>query len=137
MKKEQLRQEETITEKFRTNPWMVSTFVLIIICTILIIPKFVDTEEKSNIRDQAFLEELCSKVTSIPSWANKKGEIINSGYIPFGNQSKEFIDGLILEEIYFIYHPDCGWCHKQIEDFGEHWQRYLESGLTIDCSNVQ
>jgi len=133
MEKNPKIKEGKITKEFRTNPWMVSTFVLIIMCTILIIPKLVDTNE-SNIGNQTFLEELCSKVTSIPSWANKKGEIINSGYIPFGNQSKEFIDGLILEEIYFIYHPDCEWCHKQIEDFGEHWQRYNESGLAVDCT---
>jgi len=127
-------EEGTITEKSRNNPWMVSTVVLIILCIILIIPQFVDIEDKSNIRNQTFLEELCSKITSTPSWANKEGEIINSGYIPFGNQSKEFIDGLILEEIYFIYSNNCGWCLKQIEDFGEHWQRYNESGLTVDCT---
>jgi len=45
------------------------------------------------------------------------------------------VDQLIENQIVFVYSSGCSACHKQIEIFGEDWDRYFQTGLTIDCGS--
>jgi len=47
---------------------------------------------------------------------------------------ENLVDQLILNNIIFVYSSNCGACHKQIEIFGEDWEKYIQSGLTLDCA---
>jgi len=81
---------------------------------------------------------LCSKIQGTPAWADKDGNILSQGYTDFGlNKSTGVVDKLILDEITFIYKTGCGWCDMEIEFFGEDWNKYKDSGLTIDCAEEQ
>ena len=73
--------------------------------------------------------DLCSQVKAVPSWA-KEGVVVAGGYQLF---KPGMVDTLIEENITFLYSSTCGYCHKQIEDFGDDWQRYIDSGLTKEC----
>jgi len=85
--------------------------------------------------DLTFEEGLCAITTGTPSWYYSNGTLAGKGYIPFGNASLEIVDNyLIPNGFYFVYSENCGWCHKQIDDFGETWSNYVKSGLTIDCA---
>ena len=85
-----------------------------------------DGEEYGSLK-----EKMCSSIRGTPAWADSKGNIIDYGY-----KETYFVDNLIEDEIYFLYHPGCSWCQKQIEHFGEEWQKYIDSGYTIDCNTI-
>ncbi len=70
---------------------------------------------------------VCSNITRVPSWL-KGGIIIDTGYKKDIN-----IDQLIENNILFAYILTCPACHKQILEFGEEWQKYMDSGLTERC----
>jgi len=81
-------------------------------------------------------EELCSDIEATPAWVHENN-IVNYGYK--GNVDQDgnsLIEFLIENKIYMLYSSECGWCKKQIEDFGEDWGRYVEAGLTINCMDV-
>lgn len=127
--------KKTFTEKLRTNKWIVGTFVLGITCILLLVNQFIISN--SQYKNLVSPETLCSKISPTPSWRNLEGNLIATGFRPVGNQSKEFVDFLIKEKIYFIYNLNCGVCQRQIEDFGLNWERYVQSKLTIDCTNLR
>ena len=81
-------------------------------------------------------ENMCSRITATPSWADYRGSILGVGVQQFNN-SFEATNILIDESIYFLYNSNCGACIKQIEILGDDWDRYKESGLTIDCSKIK
>ena len=71
------------------------------------------------------IESLCNKRT--PAWA-KDGEIIGYGYREDWN--------ILPNGVFFYHRPNCYWCQKQIENFGEQYFTELKSnGYVIDCSN--
>lgn len=74
-------------------------------------------------------EEMCASIRGTPSWGDSEGVIINSGY-----SETYSVDDLIENKIYYLYNPSCGWCQRQITFFGEEWQKYIDSGYTVDCS---
>jgi len=76
-------------------------------------------------------QKMCASIRGTPSWADAEGNIIASGY-----RETYSVDDLIEDKIYYLYNPGCGWCQKQIEYFGEAWQKYIDSGYTVDCSAV-
>ena len=76
-------------------------------------------------------ERICASIRGTPAWADSEGNVIDYGY-----KETNSVDDLIEAKMYFIYHPGCGWCQKQITFFGEEWQKYIDSGYTIDCSAV-
>ena len=83
-------------------------------------------------------EQLCYNILGTPAWGDSSGKIVFSGYSDFGNfSSSEIVDNLIENQIYFLYNPNCGWCKKQIEYFGNTWNKYLESGLVVDCTQFK
>jgi len=81
-----------------------------------------------NLNNTLAGEDLCLQLKYVPSWA-KEGEVMKRGYAPL----KQNVDYLIDKNITFLYSSTCTYCHKKIEDFGDDWQRYVDSGLTIEC----
>ena len=101
--------------------------VLLIISLLLFSFKKDNTEE----RNMTLKEKMCSSIKGTPAWADSEGNILTYGY-----KETLLVDDLIKDEIYFLYQPGCGWCHKQIEYFGEEWQEYVDSDYTVDCREI-
>ncbi len=76
-------------------------------------------------------QEMCASIRGTPAWADSEGNILDYGY-----KETYTVDDLIQDKMYFLYHPGCGWCQKQIEFFSEDWQKYIDSGYTVDCNAV-
>jgi len=123
--------KKTLKEKLRENPWMRATFVLGTFLIFLIVYGFIS--ENNEINNLTSLETLCGKTTATPSWFNWRGESMGVGMIMGENNT---VDNLIKEKIYFVYNSNCGWCQKQIELFGNNWEKYQKSGFTRDCSKL-
>ena len=82
-------------------------------------------------------EGMCSRIRATPTWMDKNGDILGEGVQMFNTSlSKDYTDYFINDSVYLIYNSGCSACIKQIEIFGEEWERYKESGLAIDCSEV-
>jgi hypothetical protein len=78
------------------------------------------------------VEELCFQIEGTPAWIQNKNTIYY-GY----NSNMDDVDLLIQYDIYFLYNPDCSYCKKQINLWGESgWMKYLASGKTINCKEV-
>ncbi len=73
-------------------------------------------------------QELCGQVKAVPSWS-KNEIVIGGGYRLF----KRGTEYLIENNITFLYSSSCDYCNKIIEEFGEDWQKYIDSGLTKEC----
>ena len=123
--------KKTLREKLRSNPWMAGTFVLGFAVLFLIGQGFFETNKEIN--DSTSLETLCGKITGTPAWFNWRGEPMGVGVIEV---MEDTIKRLIDEKVYFVYNSNCGWCKKQIEDFGDNWEEYKESGFTKDCAEL-
>ena len=67
----------------------------------------------------------CSEIKYTPAWI-KDNKLLGYGY-------KENLTEL-PEGVLFYYKPGCYWCEKQIENFGDSWEKYKKRGLAIDCS---
>jgi len=125
--------EKTLTIK-KDTLWKIGTIVFAVLFIIsLFWSPFgrgtgeVITEEDTG--ETTLQEQMCSSIPGTPSWADSEGIIIASGY-----RETYSVDDLIEDKIYYLYHPGCGWCQKQITFFGEDWQKYIDSGYTVDCS---
>jgi len=127
-------EEETQAIKKRIV-WRWVIIILVILVLILFIwnPFFGnDKESTEGINgENATLEEMCSSIKGTPAWADSKGVVLYYGY-----NETYLVEDLIEDKIYFLYNPGCGWCHKQIEYFGESWQEYVDSNYTVDCMEV-
>lgn len=118
------------------NPWKRATFILgalILIFGIINVNNIF--KEKEILVDLVTPESMCSRINATPSWADYRGNILGVGIQQFNN-SFEATNILINESIYFIYNPNCGACIRQIEIFGNDWDKYKESGLTINCLEI-
>jgi len=89
------QKELTLTDKFRENPWILSTLILGIMVLVLLVGSINEEKEQS------------------------------------------MVDNLISNKVMFVYSSHCSACHKQIEIFGNDWNKYMDSGLTLDCLNNQ
>jgi len=68
----------------------------------------------------------CSELRGTPAWI-KDGEILDYGY---KEEWKEIPDGVL-----FYYNPECYWCKKQIDLFGEEYFNELkEKEYAINCA---
>jgi len=79
---------------------------------------------------------LCSIISGTPAWTTN-GKVLQYGLVIPENMSIDLVGAsLIPGEIKFLYSPTCSICEKQIEYFKEQntWNQYVESGLTVDCS---
>ncbi len=79
--------------------------------------------------DSTLEEIMCASIRGTPAWGDSEGVITDYGY-----RETYSVEDLIENKVYFIYNPSCGWCQKQITYFGEEWQKYIDSGYTVDCS---
>ena len=50
-----------------------------------------------------------------------------------GEEPSVIVDVLIQNNVTFVYHSDCSYCKLQIAYFNESWDKYVDSGLTVDC----
>lgn len=129
----QLEKYEKARKKEKVFGIIVVTLLIIFICVGL----FHSSNSNEDKEVLTTPENMCSRIQASPSWAIGTGEIIKTGYINFGNESLNVVEEeLIPLRMYFLYHPNCVWCQKQINEFGSTWEIYKESGYTIDCSNV-
>lgn len=118
----------------KNRVWNVIVILLVIGLLVVIIwnPFKKGNDVTGEEGEHATLEgKMCSSIRGTPAWADSEGNIIDYGY-----KETYVTDDLIKDKIYFLYNPGCGWCHKQIEYFGEEWQKYVDSGYTIDCKEI-
>jgi len=119
------------------NPWKRATFVLgalvLIFGTIWINDIYKEIDRLEYLTTP---ESMCSRIKGTPSWADYRGAILGSG-VQYFNNTLEATNILINESVYLLYSPGCYYCQIQITMFGEDWERYKESGLAIDCSEVK
>jgi len=113
------------------NKWKEATIVLSIICVILLIILFIRIKiEADNLK-----AELCQATDVVPAYVsiiNKK--VLFTGYK--GKPEPGVVDALINKDIAFVYISGCPYCAKQIEAFGDEWEKYQKSGLTVDCAKL-
>ena len=133
--------KKTFTEAIRENPFILSTLILGLFVLILLVAQFVNINQDVSDAMMGTLEvinaeTLCAKTSVTPSWANMtSGEIIGTGLLKFPPaNSSQVVDDFISKDIAFIYHPSCSYCQEQIKLFGDDWQKYVDSGHTVDCS---
>ena len=113
------------------NKWKEATIIFSIVCAILLIILFIKTEGEVNNLE----EELCQATDVVPAYVsaiNKK--VLFTGYK--GKPKPGVVDALINEDIAFVYMSGCPYCAKQIEAFGDEWEKYQKSGLTVDCAKL-
>ena len=120
-------EEGKVTKKIRRNPWVASTFVLGIVCLILLVGMFIPEKIDSETKD------ICSQISATPSWI-KDNQLIGQGFTNFNNSDPSIItEQLINDNVYLIYSSTCSACVMQIQYFGDSWNKYYDSGLAIEC----
>lgn len=118
------------------NKWKRATLILLILLFGVLVYSAINQiiETRNSFSD----EYLCSQIQVTPSWMHHRGTLITTGYKELDRYSaKEFVDILIEDQVRFMYSPLCSWCKKQIEEFGEEWERYEQTGLPIDCDKFK
>ena len=127
--------QKTNTTKENPNQWKKATIILAII---VVVGNGWDFYEDWKIHnDYTSPEGMCSRIRATPTWIDKDGNILGEGVQMFNtSMAKDFTDYFINDSVYLIYNSGCSACIKQIELFGNEWERYKESGLAIDCSEV-
>ena len=134
----------TFTEKLRRNPWMGSTFVLGLAIIVLLgfsvindfkLNNITSINNQTNISNEINMltpQEVCPQIRAVPSWI-RNNEIVE-GYTEFNNETPyNIVDNLIKNKVYFVWSSTCIVCARQKELFGDEWQKYVESGYTIQC----
>ena len=117
------------TKKIRENPWIISTFVLGVLVLMFLVMEFVP-EELIVIQTN---QDICSQIRVTPTWVDISGGM-QEGYTNFnGEDPLSIVDKLIQNNVTFVYHEDCVYCKLQIEYFNESWDKYVASGLTVNC----
>ena len=141
----QPKPKKTITKKLRDNPWMISTFILGLIILIVLVASILEDMNQNNIllpnnssvdnnssTRMLTPQEVCPQIRVVPSWI--KGNEIMEGYNNFVNEtSVNIVNGLIQGKVYFAWSSTCSVCARQKLLFGNEWQRYVDSGYTIQC----
>ncbi len=127
-----------VKEKKKTkkpNKWKTATMVLIFMIVWLLIWMALF---QPNMKEKEEAERLCQSIQYTPAWVDSYGEIINYGVIlkPENTTSDIIKEFLIPERIKFVYNSDCYACQNQIRDFGNSWIEYENSGLTVNCNEV-
>ena len=135
---------KNITKEMRDRHWKLATLILSIMLLILLANDIINHfSNEDNSLVQKSPEMICSEITGTPAWVYNMTQIISYGYNTFGiteNLSVDkslLVDDLIKDKIYFIYSSKCGHCLNQIEWFGDAWNIYKDSRMTIDCANLQ
>jgi len=126
------------------SPWKKAFFVVGII--FLITAVFMITGKQNPLNPQPdssidYSKSICSQIKGTPAWM-QNGEIIGYGYgFPENYALQSFNDVvndyLIPNKITMVWDEKCIHCQRQIESFGDSWQDYQESELTIECHNLK
>ena len=123
------------------NKWKSATAIISILCVIMLAIYIdgIQRDKEFDYQEDKTPKELCLDATGTPAWVIGDGHNGNVilGYGYKGNLTEDgtnLVDFLINNQIYFLYTTRCGWCQKQVQDFGEDWIRYFDSGLTINCA---
>lgn len=133
MTKKDMYEEGKLTKKMRENPWIISTFVLGVLCLVFLIGEFIPEEIIDESATRKINKSICLQIRVVPSWVNEMGQV-QEGLINFNNETPlVVINELIKSKIYFVYSSGCGACKRQIESFEDSWDKYVDSGLTINC----
>lgn len=124
----------TTTEKIRKNPYIVSTFVLVLLCIIIIIGNIIEAKTVNKTED----EILCSVIYATPAWI-VDGKIVQYGVMMPQNQSIDLVNSVLIpENIKMFYNSDCSACQAQIDYFNTQlegsWEQYQKEGLAINCN---
>jgi len=122
-------------QKKKKNKWKTSAIILFVFFLGLCVLTFYNAVNEVEESKDIFKEKICNEVKYTPSWAVKGEGIFDYGYKNFKPNTIEEV--LISRGIYFIYNPGCGACRKQIESFEDDWEKYVESGYTINCQTVR
>ena len=121
--------------KEKLNQWKRATIILAILLVGSICYNYYADWKVQT--DYISPEGMCSRIRATPTWIDKDGNILGEGVQMFNiSMAKDFTDYFINDSVYLIYSSTCSACIKQIELFGNEWERYKESGLAIDCSEV-
>jgi len=122
--------EKTLTIK-KDTLWKIGTIVFAVLFVIALFwSPFRGEATGEVITGDTLKEQMCSSIRGTPAWVDSEG------VIEYGYKETYLVEDLIKDKIYFLYNPGCGWCHKQIEYFGEEWQKYVDSGYTVNCKEV-
>ena len=103
--------KQTLDTKLRKNPYIVSTFVLLLLVVILITTSIFEN------RNEVLTENkiLCSAIYQTPAWASE-GRIVQYGVLIPQNISIDIVNEVLIKgRIKFLYNPYCSACQKQIE----------------------
>ena len=128
------KKNQSLDNRLRKNPYIVSTFVLLLLVVILITGNII--ENRNEILTEN--EILCSAISATPAWAID-GKLKYYGIIISKNVSIDLVNNaLIPQRMKFLYNPSCSACKRQIDYFKEQgtWEVYQKTGLTVDCSEV-
>ena len=109
------------------NKWKIVTIILLVV--IICLGRIIFNDW---LVDNAKLDPklMCGQIEGTPAWI-ENGQIIDYGFKSIS------VDELIKHRTYFFYSSNCGWCHKQIESWGEEdWDRLQDEGLTVNCVEV-
>ena len=125
-------------KKKKFNIWKRLTIILSIFFIVSVgysVVTYKNYDSGPFVNEDNINKRMCSSISVTPSWMSDM-KLVGTGIQPFGNTSDIIIDALIQQKIYFLYNPNCGACAKQIEFFGDDWERYNESKFAIDCSKI-
>ena len=121
--------------KEKLNQWKRATIILAILLVGSICYNYYADWKVQT--DYTSPEGMCSRIRATPTWMDKDGNILGEGVQMFNTSlAKDFTNYFINDSVYLIYNSGCSACIKQIEIFGDEWERYKESGLAIDCLEV-
>lgn len=88
-------------------------------------------DEKPNLQTKMPPEDFCRAIRGTPAW-------LLNGELYYGYRERlTNVDTLIKNDVYYLYNPDCAFCIKQKELWGdEQWQKLQSAGLTVNCKEV-
>jgi len=104
--------------------------IIAIVCGVISVSIFI---YQLNHDCQKEEERLCSIIKATPAWFDSGGSLMGYGVLQ-QIEGENLVEELIQQNLQFVYTMNCNACKKQIEYFGTDWEKYMKSGLTIDCS---
>lgn len=124
----------------KKSPWRKVFFVVGIIFVITTIFMLSGKQNPLNPQPDArinYYKSICSQIKGTPAWI-QNGKIIGYGRgFPENYARQNFNDVvndyLIPNKITFVWDAKCIHCQKEIVRFGNSWQNYQDSNLTIEC----
>lgn len=123
------------TKKIKSKRIIIASIIFVILISFS--PLFLFKKNEADLLSN----DICYKIKGTPAWI-KDGKIIGYGYGFPQNYAKQSFndivnDYLIPNKIAFVWDEKCIYCRNQIREFGDSWEDYQKSGLTIKCNILQ